>query len=70
VEVEPEHIVPGNGSSELIRLFAEVCLEEGDLALIPFPTFGEYENQSLLAGGAARRVKIGPDGCPSFASQI
>jgi L-threonine-O-3-phosphate decarboxylase len=64
VEVEPEHIVPGNGSSELIRLFAEVCLEEGDLALIPFPTFGEYENQSLLAGGATKRVEIGLDGLP------
>jgi len=64
VEVDPEHIVPGNGSSELIRLFAEVCLEEEDLALIPFPTFGEYENQSLLAGGATRRVEIGLDGLP------
>jgi L-threonine-O-3-phosphate decarboxylase len=62
----PENIVPGNGSSELIRLFAEATLWNGGLALIPRPTFGEYENQSLLAGGCVRRVDIGADGLPIF----
>ena len=57
-------IVPGNGSSELIRLFAEATFEEGDTALIPVPTFGEYENQSSLAGGRIKRMKIGHDGFP------
>ncbi len=66
VGVRPENIVPGNGSSELIRLFAEMTLGEGGLALIPQPTFGEYENQSLLAGGSVRRVDIGPGGMPLF----
>lgn len=66
VGVCDECIVPGNGSSELIRLFAEATLAEGELALIPSPTFGEYENQSLLAGGATRRIKIGPDGLPAL----
>jgi len=28
--VEPENIIPGNGSSELIRLFAETVIEPGD----------------------------------------
>jgi threonine-phosphate decarboxylase len=66
VDVGPENIVPGNGSSELIRLFAEMTLGDGGLALIPQPTFGEYENQSLLAGGRVRRIDIGPDGMPLF----
>ncbi len=64
VQVEPECIVPGNGSSELIRLFAEAVLEEGDLAMIPIPTFGEYENQSQLAGGRTERLRIDEDGTP------
>ncbi len=64
VGVMPENIVPGNGSSELIRLFAEMTLDEDDLALIPFPTFGEYENQSLLSGAKIRRIKTGSDGVP------
>lgn len=64
VGVSPENIVPGNGSSELIRLFAEMTLDEGETALIPFPTFGEYENQSLLSGARIKRIGIGPSGVP------
>lgn len=64
VNVGPECIVPGNGSSELIRLFAECCFEEGDLGLVPTPSFGEYTNQSLLAGAEIKKVEIGGDGLP------
>jgi threonine-phosphate decarboxylase len=64
VNVGEDCIVPGNGSSELIRLFAECCLEEGDRVLVPTPSFGEYTNQSMLAGGEVTKVKIGEDGLP------
>jgi len=57
-------IVPGNGSSELIRLYAEACLEEGDVAIVPAPSFGEYSNQSMLAGGTVKKVGICEDGLP------
>ena len=63
-DVDEDCIVPGNGSSELIRLMAEACLEEGKLALVPTPSFGEYTNQSLLAGGKVEKTKIGEDGLP------
>lgn len=69
VQAGPECIVPGNGSSELIRLFAEAVLEEGDLALVPTPTFGEYENQSHLAGEERRGWPSAQRGFPSFATQ-
>jgi L-threonine-O-3-phosphate decarboxylase len=65
VGVPLENIVPGNGSSELIRLFAETALEDGDLALVPQPTFGEYENQCLLMGARVRKVPI-KDGRPDL----
>jgi len=58
VGVGSENIVPGNGSSEIIRLFAEMTLETGDLALIPQPTFSEYENQSRLFGANIRKVGL------------
>lgn len=64
VNVDMECIVPGNGSSELIRLFAECCFEEGDLGLVPTPSFGEYTNQSLLAGAVVKKVSIRTDGLP------
>ncbi|MDD1733081.1 MAG: threonine-phosphate decarboxylase CobD [Methanothrix sp.] len=62
VEALPENIVPANGSSEMIRLFSETTLCEGDVAIIPFPTFGEYENQSRLFGAIIRRTDLGPFG--------
>ena len=54
--VNPENIVPGNGSSEIIRLFAEMVVEDGDLVVIPIPTFGEYETQSRLFGAGIKYV--------------
>ncbi len=65
VNVDMDCIVPGNGSSELIRLFAECCFEEGDTGLVPTPSFGEYANQSLLAGAVVKKVNIGGDGLPA-----
>jgi threonine-phosphate decarboxylase len=69
LNVLPENIVPGNGSSELIRLFAEGVIEPGDKVIIPFPTFSEYEFQCRLFGARIESVdftditNIKPDGC-------
>lgn len=52
----PENIVPGNGSSELIRLFAEAVIEPGDKVVIPSPTFSEYEFQCRLFGAGIDHV--------------
>ncbi len=69
LKVAPENIVPGNGSSELIRLFAEAIIEPGDRVIIPSPTFGEYEFQCRLFGAEIEHVDYGsitelePDNC-------
>lgn len=68
LHVEPGNIVPGNGSSELIRLFAEAVIEPGDRVIIPFPTFSEYEFQCKLFGATIDHVdysdilNVKPDG--------
>ena len=53
-----ENIVPGNGSSEIIRLFAETTLDYGEVAVVLSPTFGEYESQSRLFGANVRKAEI------------
>jgi threonine-phosphate decarboxylase len=57
-DVRPENVVPGNGSSEIIRLFAEVALAPGDIVTIPSPTFGEYEQQCRLFGASIRYIRM------------
>ncbi|PWB50670.1 MAG: threonine-phosphate decarboxylase [Candidatus Methanoperedenaceae archaeon] len=56
LKVSPETIVPGNGSSELIRLFVEAVIEPGDNVIIPAPTFSEYEFQCRLSGANIKYV--------------
>ena len=48
--VAPENIIPGNGSTEIIRLVVECVVEKGDIVLLPWPTFGEYEMQCRIMG--------------------
>lgn len=48
--VSPTAVVPGNGSVELIRLCAASVLDKGDTAVVPAPTFDEYEFACRLAG--------------------
>ena len=41
--VAMENIMVGNGSTELVHLFARACLADDGCAVILAPTFGEYE---------------------------
>jgi L-threonine-O-3-phosphate decarboxylase len=52
------NIVVGNGSTELMYLFAEVFLKEGDKAVMPAPTFGEYESAVRKIGITPKFVKL------------
>jgi threonine-phosphate decarboxylase len=56
--ISKENVVVGNGSTELIYLFAETFLDKGQVALIPAPTFGEYENAVKKAGGQPKHIKL------------
>lgn len=51
-----DHLLVGNGSTELIHLLARARLYEGATCLLFEPTFGEYEAAAALAGAIIRRV--------------
>jgi len=55
------NVVVGNGSTELIYLFAEAFMQKGDVALVPAPSFGEYENAVRKTGEKVKYVKLGKD---------
>ena len=58
--VEEENIILGNGSIELIYLIAE-SLPPGFKALIPVPSFSEYEKAALRIGGEPVFVQLPED---------
>jgi threonine-phosphate decarboxylase len=53
------NVIVGNGSTELMYLFAEVFLKKGDKAVMPAPTFGEYESAVRKTGESPKFVKLG-----------
>lgn len=53
-----ENIVVGNGSTELIYLFAEAFMKKGDFALIPAPSFSEYEGAIKRTGEQIKFLKL------------
>jgi threonine-phosphate decarboxylase len=58
--VETSNVVVGNGSTELIYLFAEVFLDCGYEAVVPVPTFNEYKAATQRVGGKIAFVKCDP----------
>ena len=60
VGADPNRILVGNGSTELIHLLARAFLESGDTAAVFSPTFGEYEAACRLQG--VTPVELSPSG--------
>jgi len=56
--VSAGQVVVGNGSTELIRLIAQLALGPGDVALSLAPSFGEYELGTRLAGAEFAEVRL------------
>ena len=55
--VEEENILLGNGSIELIYMITEI-LPQGFKAVIPVPSFSEYEKAALRVGGEPVFVQL------------
>jgi threonine-phosphate decarboxylase len=56
--VTPHQVVPGNGSTELIRLVAQLALGPGDTALALAPVFGECLVATELAGARLAEARM------------
>jgi threonine-phosphate decarboxylase len=56
--IDKAQIVVGNGSTELMYLFADVFLNQEDKVVMPAPTFGEYESAVCKTGETPIFVKL------------
>ncbi|MBI2836273.1 MAG: histidinol-phosphate aminotransferase family protein [Chloroflexi bacterium] len=61
--VSCDHMVPANGSNQLVHLLAQVFLRQGDNVLIFGPTFGEYEFACRLNGARVSFFKSREEDC-------
>jgi L-threonine-O-3-phosphate decarboxylase len=61
LSLSKENVIVGNGSTELIHLFAEIFIKKGEEGLIPIPTFGEYATAIRKAGGKPRYIRLPED---------
>jgi len=56
--VEPEEVVLGNGSNEVIDLLVKACVREGEEILMSEPSFLMYEKFAQAAGARVRKVPL------------
>ena len=56
-----EHVVLGNGSTDVINFVAHTFVAPGDEVVIPVPTFPMYEARVKVAGGTVVQVPMIPD---------
>jgi histidinol-phosphate aminotransferase len=56
---DPESVLVGNGSNELIQAALTVLLEPGDVVVAPSPTFSLYRLITSVAGGRYMPVSFG-----------
>lgn len=60
-DVEPERVLVGNGSIELIYHLAVAYLRPGDRVLVVEPTFGEYAAAAAVMGAQVVRWRTHPE---------
>ena len=60
-KISKDNVIVGNGSTELIYLFAQVFLKRGDVALVAAPSFGEYANAIVKSGGKPKHLELTRD---------
>jgi histidinol-phosphate aminotransferase len=56
--IDPEKIIFGNGSFELLFLVGLVFLEQGDESIVAEPSFNWYKNVTLMMGGSVVEVPL------------
>jgi histidinol-phosphate aminotransferase len=56
-----DHVVLGNGSTDVINFVIHTFVGPGDEVLIPVPTFPMYESRTKVAGGTVVQVPFTPD---------
>jgi len=61
LDLAPEQLLVGNGSTELVWLIALAFVRPGDAVVLVGPTFGEYARATLLMGAHLQQYTAQPE---------
>lgn len=70
LEVAPEQILVGNGSTELVWLVALAFVRAGDAVVLIGPTFGEYARAAVLMGARVCQYSAQPEDFNVMAAEV
>ncbi len=60
-DVDPEWVLPGNGSDECLTLITRAFVDPGELVTFPYPSYVLYETLADLQGGRHERLVLNAD---------
>jgi len=60
-DVDPDWVLPGNGSDECLTLITRAFVDPGELITFPYPSYILYETLADLQGGRHERLVLNPD---------
>jgi len=59
--VDPDWVLPGNGSDECLTLITRAFIDPGELVTFPYPSYILYETLADLQGGRHERIRLNAD---------
>lgn len=59
--LDPEWILPGNGSDEVLTILVRTFVDAGDLIAYPYPSYILYETLAELQSARHQRIPLRPD---------
>src|SRR5579872_5678891 len=59
--VDPDWVLPGNGSDECLTLITRAFVDPGELVTFPYPSYVLYETLADLQGGRHERLLLNAD---------
>ncbi|WP_417386540.1 histidinol-phosphate transaminase [Gimesia sp.] len=60
-QVEPDWILPGNGSDEVLTILMRTFADAGDLVSAPYPSYTLYETLAEIQGARFQKIQLNPD---------
>lgn len=60
-DVDPDWILPGNGSDEILTILMRTFVDPGEQVAAPYPSYTLYETLAEIQGARFQKIQLNPD---------